>query len=309
VFQVGSQTVSVSADGALVPVGPEGKVAMIQFGAATIVSKAKPVHSSEYHLKGRARTPKTSWALERLLVRDAAGDGFVISDASIAALKKDFEKYGITFALSQERLKYEGDHSARILKIYEGEQCIEELWIDPARGFICPKEKQFHPTDGSVMYDTAAENFILDEHSQKWFPQKVIYSAWMGTKENMITVYSEVYVTPGTLILNKPIPDSIFSLDVPKGMRIADVRREDNSTTAFVAKQPGKLDLSAAENKDFLDDAEWLRTRPVRQYEPPLEIEKAPQWTWTRIFFVSLGVVMIVLGIIIQILRFFKKSV
>jgi hypothetical protein len=295
-FQAGSQVHKLSADSTKIPVGTEARIGIDQFGHTTVIMEADARNSAAYHLGGRACAITTSWALQTLLVREEGGN-FVISDASIAAFKNECEKYGTTFTLSKEKVKYEGDYSAYILGMYSKGQLREELWIDPDRGYICPKQLRFDLTDGAVESDMAAENFILDEPSQKWFPQKVTHSAWMGKKPNIITACSEVHVMPGTLMINRPIPDSVFALTIPKGMRIADTRREDNDKTAFIANQPGTLDLPAAEQKDFLDHAEWLSTRPVRQYEPPFEIKKA-SLSWTRIVFISIGIILIIIGLI-----------
>ena len=165
---------------------------------------------------------------------------------------------------------YDGDHYAYVLEFFDKGRRLEQLWIDPDRGYICPREKRFDITDGSLREDHVSENFMLDEHSQKWFPTKVTSLHWSDTGQEMIKRRSEVHVMPGTLILNQPIPDSVFSLAIAQWDRILDTRREDNSTTAFIAKQPAILDLPTVEDKDFLDNADWITTRPVRQHiEPP----------------------------------------
>lgn len=124
----------------------------------------------------------------------------------------------------------------------------------------------------------------------------------MGRKEKMITYYSEVHILPGTLILNQPIPDSVFSLTVPKGTEINDVRREDKSKKTFIAQQPRTLTLSEAEKKTFLDDAEEVVSRPVREYYAP-PVTKAP-FRWVSLLFMSAGIILIVLGLV---LKLFKK--
>jgi len=295
-FQIGSTIRKHSDDGTDVTiVGEEAKVGVLQFEHSTIIEGPSPRNSMVHHLGGRARSIITAWALETLLVRDDFGN-FIISDASSAAFKKECEKYGVTFTLSKESVKYEGDYSASVLEIYENGECVEQLWIDPHRGYICPREKRFDSTDGSVKDEIVSENFMLDEYSQKWFPQKVTHSAWMKVKQNVSTHYSEVRVMPGTLILNKPIPDSVFSLTVPKGMQVDDLRRDDNDKITFFANQPGKLDLTTVAEKS-LDDLEWLTPREVRQPESPYEITHA-KWSWMRILCLLTGIILILWGLI-----------
>jgi len=300
VFQVGTQKVSVAADGTLIPIGTKAQVAMIQFPHSTVVDAARSFNNSGYHLLGRAATPKTSWSLGELLLRDEDSN-FVISDASRATFKRDCVKYGITFSLSRERVKYEEDHSAYVLEIYEKGRLCEQFWCDPDRGFICPKTLTFSPTDGSESQKLVSENFILDAYSGKWFPEKVTQSAQRGTKPNVTVYYNEVHVVPGTLILNQPIPDSVFALTVPEKTRVDDVRRDDNDKITFYANKTGTLDLSTVENKS-LDGLEWLVPQEVVQYYP-LPIEPA-FFTWTRIIFLAAGIIMIILGLI---LHFYRK--
>jgi len=206
------------------------------------------------------------WALEMLLSRNDGGI-YIISDASIAAFKKECEKSRITFTLSKKREKYEEHYSAYILEVYDKGQLQEQFWIDPDRGYICPKQLLFNPTDGTVVSEDVSENFILDKHSQKWFPQKVTSS----TRIEGFTIYSEVHLMPETLILNQPLPDSVFAMTIPKGMRVDDTRRDDNDKTTFIANQPGRLDLPTVDEKN-LDALEWLTPREVRQ-DYPLPIE------------------------------------
>ena len=299
-FQIGSHVqTSADAEGNVKTIGTEARVGVHRHGDVTMINQANARNSMSYHTRGRAASVMTSWALGELLVRDDSGN-FVITDASVAAFKKACEKYDVTFALSKERAKYEGDYFAFALEVYEKGFLTEQLWIDPERGYICPKEKRFRSTDGSVMYETVSENFVLDEHSLKWFPQKVTSSSWTEGQEKPWN-YSEVHLVPGALILNQPIPDSVFTLSVPAGMRVVDFRRDDNSTTSFFAKHPGTLDLPTIEKKDFLDNADWIVKRPVRQHYD-LPTGRAP-FSWMQIVFMAAGIIMIILGLIIRFLK------
>ena len=279
-FQMGTQLLAVSTNSsALTPVGPAERVSMFQpdGGRRTTIDDGtrSGANGGNHYSAGRIRSVRTTLALRTLLSRGDDGS-FAISDACVIALKKACENREQTFTLSKERVKYEGEHSAYILEIYEKGALQERFWIDPDRGYICPKEQVFHPVDGTtMMYECTSANFILDAHSQKWFPEKVTSTSWRGQNQDIYTSHSEIRTSPGTLILNKPIPDSVFALTVQKDTPVSDFRREDNSEITFFANQTGTLDLPTVEEKS-LDDIEWLTPREVAQPHGPYVLKRAP---------------------------------
>ena len=212
-------------------------------------------------------------SLHLLLSRDDSGV-FAISETGIAAFKKFCEDNDRTFTLSKERVKYEEEYSAYILQVFEKGKLQARFLIDPDRGYICPKAQIFDADTGDVSEEVVSENFMLDKNSQKWFPEKTVYSYWTGVTDGKKLMSSrEFRVMPGTLILNQPIPDSVFSLTVREGTRVDDVRRDDTDTITFIADHDGRLDLPTVEQKS-LDEIPWLTPREVVQYCPP-PIKKA----------------------------------
>jgi len=267
----------------------EKPVRAFQSERDTMITRSGAGGDARYHLAGRIRTSETVSALNSLLSRDDSGN-YSISDMGIAQYRENCIANERVFTLSKERTKYEGNYSAYILDIYEGKQLREQVWIDPDRGYICPRAISFNPLSGSIMSETISEDFVFDKHSQKWFPRRSIHFFW-----NSRTVITEFRVEPESLILNQPIPDSLFALTIPKGMRIDDVRRDDNDKTTFIANQTGELDLQTIEQKS-LDDIEWLTPREVAQPYEPYVIKKAG-WSWLQIVLMSLSVIMILLGL------------
>ena len=291
--QVGTGTYKISSDGTPIPVGIKERIGMSQrdVDSATVIMDTNIRNSGNYHLGGRSRSIMTASALEILLTRDDRGV-FSISDTGIAAWEKECEKYETTFTLSKERVKYDGDHFAYILEVYDKGQLCARLWVDPDRGYICPRDQRIESS--VVKREVVAENFIFDEHSQKWFPQKVVRSSWGREESDVKETHTEIHLMPGTLSLNRPIPDSVFTLTVPKNARVDDTRRDDNDKSVFFANQPGELDLSTVEEKK-LDELEWLSTRPVKQYYP-LPIEKT-SFKWINIVGIVVGIIMIIIAL------------
>ena len=253
---------------------------------------------ASYYLSGRMQSIWTQINLKQLLFRD---NGLPFSDVGIAAFKKECEANELTFTLSKERVKYEGDYSAHILQVHIKGQLREQFWIDPDRGYICSKAQTFCRNSGKVDSEDVSENFILDEYSQKWFPEKHVSTteAFNGTR-----ISYEYSLKPGTLVLNRPIPDSVFGVTVRENERVDDLRRDDLDKVTFFANQPGELDLPTVEKKS-LDDIEWLTQREVRQYYPP-PIEKT-SFSWTQIMLMVLGITMIIWGLILHFPR--KRSI
>jgi len=269
------------------PCNFERQMDISQSGSVTTIGKGR-YSGIEYHLAGRTQSVGTISNIRLLLSRNDGG-GFSFSDAGIAAFKKNCENNERTFALSKERVKYEGDYSAHILEVYEKKVLCERFWIDPDRGYICPKEQSYNSYDGKVMCEVVSEKFILDEHSMKWFPEKSVCMMQMG--EGMESVV-EIHITPGTLVLNQPIPDSTFSITVQEGMRVDDFRRDDNDKITFFANQTDKLDLPTVENQK-LDNIYWLSPREVAQpYEPPPVTKSS--FGWTRVLGMAIGIIMII---------------
>jgi hypothetical protein len=282
----------------------ERKPSMRQFNRSTTINTTS-VGDAWYYTGGRiAPLGGVFEALHLLLSRDKNGS-FSISDGGIIAFKKFCESNQRTFTLSRERVKYEGDHSAYTLQVYEKGRLREQFLIDPDRGYICPKAQRFNRKGGKAGEEIISESFILDEHSQKWFPEKTVVTLWEGaTEDEEFRTIKAFRVIPGTLTLNQPIPDSVFSLTVREGTRVDDARRDDNDKVTFFANQTGKLDLPTIE-KQSLDDVEWLTPREVAQYEPPFEIEKA-SFSWMQIVLMSVGVIMIIWGLILMFRKRYK---
>ena len=289
--------------------GAEGKVVASQIGESriSISSSGISVFVNTYHLEGRISTARVCQAMRLLLTSNGEG-GFIFSDAGIASYKKDCEANQRTFTLSKEKEKYGENHSAYILEVYEKGKLQERFWIDSDRGYICPKVQWFgyHRDDGTQILtaETIAEDFVLDEKSQKWFPTKVIATSGKEYEKEIGKPMScsEIQIVPETLVINQPIPDSVFAIAVQQGMRIDDSRRGNDIT--FFVNQPGKLDLATVEKKG-LDEIEWLSPREVTQPYEPYTIEPAP-FGWVRIVLLAVGIIMIIWGLI---LLFFKRRI
>jgi hypothetical protein len=89
-----------------------------------------------YILAGRIQSPTVLMSMKSFLSVKGT-NGFVFSDAGIAAFKKDCETNKRTFTLSKKKEKYDGDYSAHILEVNEKGELRERFWIDSDRGYIC----------------------------------------------------------------------------------------------------------------------------------------------------------------------------
>lgn len=256
-----------------------------------------------YHLAGRTQSPMTLRAMKLLLSGDGKGS-FVFSAAGISAFKKDCEINKRTFILPKEKEKYDANHYASVLEVYEKGELCERFWIDSKRGYICPKVQIYEPGTRKISTEIFSENFIFDEHSQKWFPEKCSTDEAKEDKE--VTNCWEFSIIPGTLVLNRPIPDSAFVLTVQADARIHDLRHGTKDTVTyanvFIADQTGTLDLPTIEEKS-LEEVEWLAPgdAPRAGVSYPIETRTI---SWTQIVLMTVGIIMIILGLY---LHFSKK--
>jgi hypothetical protein len=126
-------------------------------------------------------------------------------------------------------------------------------------------------------------------------------------KEEVGMMISEFRIFPETLVLNQPIPDSTFGITVREGTRVDDLRRDDNDKITFFANQTSTLDLSNVQqdlkNMPWLSPTEVQKHKAQQPYEPPPA--ETTLFRWTRILLVSVGIILIVWGLIR--LFFFKK--
>ncbi|MCL2005182.1 MAG: hypothetical protein FWG73_03360 [Planctomycetaceae bacterium] len=273
----------------------EEKPSMLQYERSTTISTTSGGDAWFYTAGRMAPLVGVRDALRCLLSRDETGS-FSISAAGIASFRMFCEANRWTFSLSAEREYYEGNHSAYVLQVYEGGRLSGRFLIDPDRGYICPQSQVFCSESGKVWKEMTAENFVFDALSQKWFPEKAVDTLWTrGTEGEEATVISEFYLVPGTLVLNQPIPDSVFALTVREGTRVDDARRNDLDQTTFIANKSGTLDLAVIEEKS-LDDFEWLTPQDVLQHYAPFPIEHA-SFNWLQIVLTSVGIILIVVGI------------
>ncbi len=293
-FQRGTEYVSV---GNKPSIGIKERVSLSQpFGKDTTLVDGKTRignNGSQHYAAGRAKSLVTKSALRKILASDDTGN-IVFSDSGITDFKNACEKVGWTFTLTGEKMVYDNAHTALQLDIYEKGKIRERLWIDPTRDYICPKERIFHLIDGTILSESTSVGYMLEENSQKWFPEKVTFSmCFEGKPGEKILTEMEVRITPQTLVINRPIPDSVFALSVEKGARVDDFRRDDNGQIAFYANQTDKLDLKTVENRS-LDDISWLAPKEVRQiHDPP----SPSAFGWTRVVLISSGLLFIAIAL------------
>jgi hypothetical protein len=213
--------------------GAEKQMRVTQLPEHAIVITGDGSLREIYHLGGRVQSRKAM----RLLLTDNDEGGFIFSDAGIAAFKKDCEDSKRAFSLKGKE-QYDGSHFAHLLEVYVDGKLRERLWIDSDRGYICIKEQIFLSNQSTefLVKETLSENFVLNEHSQKWFPLKVtVESKLIFGEQSEYNV--EVNIVPETLVINQPIPDSTFDFTVGEGMRVDDFRRDDNDKITPLTRQ------------------------------------------------------------------------
>jgi len=259
------------------------------------------------HLAGRAQSPLVLQAMKLLLYGSNNGSS-AFSVAGISSFKKDCEVHQRTFTLSQKNVNYEGGYFVHILDVHEKGELRERFWVAPDRGYICPKIQIFEPSTREISTEVIAENFVFDEYSQKWFPEKISFDMAKNQREKGIINYLEVQIIPGTLVLNRPIPDSKFVLPVEEGTRVYDSRHDSNNTGTtvslpFIANNAGEFDLSLIEKQTSFYDLEWLTPLMARQDVVSSPIEKA-SFSWAKTIFIVLGATLIVVALA---MRFSKK--
>jgi len=119
-----------------------------------------------------------------------------------------------------------------------------KVWIDPARGYICPRN-EFYDGDRLVR-KTESSGYFLEPTSKLYFPafhKESVWDAQQGYREITLSYRVE----PKSLRLNCPVPSEEFSISVAPSTRIVDSRGggRDWQSTKEVSLEfaAGKLDL------------------------------------------------------------------
>lgn len=93
------------------------------------------------------------------------------------------------------------------------------VWVDPARGYICPRIEEYSGERPSRVYESSG--FFLDRNSGLWWPRlhtDTVYDAESGaTKETKIYT-----MTPERTALNVPVGDEDFTFHATPKMKVCD---------------------------------------------------------------------------------------
>ena len=164
---------------------------------------------------------------------------------------------------------YEDGSKAYILENAVDDKVIERYTIVPSMGYLCPKIEIFDPVTGHLSQTYEAERFVKPSRADIRYPLVYTHSYW-NTSTGKWALKLDYTIDEKKLSLNKPMKRGDFTLKVPKGYCIDDLRQMMNDCSIAVRKgafklKPGFTDLeqySWLKKQDDLRDSDLSRTLP-----------------------------------------------
>ena len=201
---------------------------------------------------------------------------------------------GLSVSITGE-VSYDSDAKAKVVEIKKGDLLLEKYHIDVDRGYLCPyqfvSDEQFVADKlGGSVSERIASDFIQEKISGLFFPQK--YRERVEVKDIRMSD-DEYTLIPDTLRLNQPVSDKEFTIDIPEGSRVADVREPDKQID-YVAMKDGTISL--AKGGYDLPELSWLaRTGAgaIEDYVP----SRGGAGGWVRWLLMSIGIALILIAL------------
>ena len=116
-----------------------------------------------------------------------------------------------------------------------------KVWIDPARGYICPRIEE-HSGEG-LAHLYVSKEYFLDQNSGLWWPHIHTDTEYSPTGE--VQAETTYEMTPSATALNPPVDSKEFALSVKKGVAILD--RRNGKAVAYRAENDMNLELNKGE--------------------------------------------------------------
>ncbi|HEV3137672.1 MAG TPA: hypothetical protein VGZ26_07200 [Pirellulales bacterium] len=194
---------------------------------------------------------------------------------------------------------FEGS-TVQIIEVTTWNKPRQKAWIDPARGYICPRHEF---CEGQLLVDkTEASGFFVEPASQLYFPEHYVETLF-DRKSGAPQITWRYCVDPKTLKLNYAIADEEFSITVPKRGIIKDEReggRDYRATEDVRIAFNDKLDLAKI--------AALEATSAPRPKKPPTVVGKMHFGALATGFIVALAAALpIALVIFVLIVRRISK--
>jgi hypothetical protein len=147
------------------------------------------------------------------------------------------------------------------------------MWVSPAFGFVLPRV-EYISTNGTVKVRYEASDF-LEAASAIYIPRRSRYDFYNINGENI--GHSTEYAISKVDLINDAVPEGDFTVTVPYGSVVADMRPADGTVSFFVGEN------SAASYGDLNDIARFQVEQQPR----------APFSTWQVALIVANGVVLL----------------
>ena len=165
---------------------------------------------------------------------------------------------------------------------------LERFWIDSTRGYICPLVQSFDE-QGNIETECKSSRYFLHDKTGLWYPE--IYEETRSIPFPMTNVYT---LNRETFQLNHAVSDKMFTIDIPENTKVID-KRPDGEEIKYTAMDKGELSL--AKGGLDLDKMKWLMREGDIYYG---RVEPSASTRWFQIVSISLGVLMIALGVYIK---------
>lgn len=170
------------------------------------------------------------------------------------------------------------------------------VWVDPARGYICPKIEEF---DGDrVVRRFDSTGFFLDPNSGLWWPR--VHKVTEYDEKSPVIKEEETFtMAPETTALNITIADDEFVYHATRGMNLQDDQRGNPGSIYHVVK-----DTSLRLKDGVLDVANNPALVPQDSLFSRMGLSPGGRGGWfSRMWFVAANV-----GVMLFVLAFFLNK-
>lgn len=200
---------------------------------------------------GRARGRTLQCLTAMLLLGTADHGDHRFNQGTIARIRGHL-KNGSGYSI-QKQVEFEGG-TVSVVEISPQRPSITDrfgvqkalVWIDPARGYICPKIEEY--VGDRVFKSYESSGYFLDRNSGLWWPRSHVETEY-DTNTGAVKSRVAYAMTPEETALNVPIDDDEFAFRAKRGMEIAD-NQEGTGPRYYVANDTslrmkhGVLDLT-----------------------------------------------------------------
>jgi len=184
---------------------------------------------------------------------------------------------------------YDDNSQMYLVELRRNGRLVERYGIDPSKGYICPIVQVFDEETGHLTEEYISRGFFLHAGSGLWFPTSFLAKRYNALTGELVS-RQEYTINAETIRINQPVSEHEFSIDIPAGFRVDDVRTDTSirytaHSEGVVSLAPGGLDLG---------NMGWLsREMSIDDFIP----STGGVTGWVRWLLMSTGIILVLFGI------------